>query len=123
MVENMLYLLLTTLTPVQTSAMEEKKEPPTEQVAAATRNSDQPLILIQPKARAEDFAKAFELLKKSSPTSRILLQTYSGQTLTGLTDITVLPNGTLVMLKLTGPQGLKTQILPVDDLKDLTYAP
>ncbi len=103
--------------------MEEHKQPPTEQVAAATRSSDQPLILIQPKARAEDFAKAFELLKKSSPTSRILLQTYSGQTITGLTDITILPNGTLVMLKLTGPQGLKTQIIPVDDLKDLTYAP
>lgn len=118
----MIYLLAA-LTPIQASALEEPKQPPADHIAVAAKSHDQPLILIPPKARAEDFTKAFELLKKERPTARLTFETYSGQSHVGVTDIAVLPNGTLVLLKLSGPQGLKTQIVPVDDLKDLTYAP
>ncbi len=112
------------LVALQTAAIEEPKEPPAKvQQAAAATGSAHPLMIIEPKARADDFVKAFDLLRKERPTARVLLQTYSGQTFSGVTDVSVLPNGTLVLLKLFGPAGQKYQIVPVDDLQDLTYAP
>jgi hypothetical protein len=77
-------------------------------------------IAIQPKMRADDLIKAFELLKKEKPTSKISLRTPGG-ILTNITDMSALPNGTLIVVKFTSQQGSKIQFLLIEEIQEIFY--
>ena len=89
--------------------------------AAAVKEAHSSLI-IEPKARAQDYREAFELLRKERPTLKINIQT-SGGTLANVTELTSAENGTLMLVKIPFSQGTKYLIIPIEDIKEVAYSP
>ncbi len=80
------------------------------------------VMVIDPKARAHDFAGAFDALRKDKPTFKIMVQTAAG-TFTGVTDLSILSGGTLVLIKFTTSQGSRMQVIPVEQIVEINYSP
>lgn len=79
------------------------------------------MIVIEAKARSDDVVKAYELLKREKPTLKISARTVSGQILSNIADITPMPNGTLLLFRLSTNLGVKNQFISVEDVADLFY--
>jgi hypothetical protein len=116
-----LLLFLAAVTQETPTSPPEKKLAPMEQVLSSPTSRS--TVVMQAKARADDIVKAYDLFKRDKPTFRISVHTYSGQILSNILDITALPNGTFLLIKLSAQQGTKMQLVPVDDFQDLFYAP
>lgn len=82
---------------------------------------DKSTIVIQPKARADDLVKAYEMFKKEKPTYRISARLANGQILGNLIELTPMPNGTLFVVKSTTAIGTNTQVFSVDEIIDFFY--
>ncbi len=80
------------------------------------------MIVIDSKARATDYVQAFDLLKKDKPTFRITIRT-SDTLFNGVTDLTASANGTLLIMKVPSNQGIKTQIIPVEQIVEISHSP
>jgi hypothetical protein len=80
-------------------------------------------ILIEAKARSDDLTKAYEALKREKPTLRISAHTVDGKGLANIMDITPMPNGTLLLLRLSTAQGTTYQLISIDEILDLYYNP
>lgn len=93
----------------------------TPKVPPLTSNSQsRSMIVIDPKVRSEDYVKAFDLLHKDKPTLKISIHTHEGN-LNNVTDVT--SGGTLLIIKTLSNQGIKTQIVPVEEIVEITYSP
>ncbi|MES2272749.1 MAG: hypothetical protein V4487_00955 [Chlamydiota bacterium] len=79
-------------------------------------------IVIESKGRAGDYVQAFEMLRKEKPTLKIMIRTVSGMVYSNVTDLTAAQNGTLLLMKVLSNQGTKLQILPVEELMEMTYS-
>ena len=79
-------------------------------------------ILIEAKGRSDDIVKAYDLLKKEKPTLRISAHTYSGAPLSNIIEIIAMPNGTLLLFRISSTQGVKNVFVSVDDVIDLFYS-
>jgi hypothetical protein len=91
--------------------------------AAITTTTSRSVLVIDPKARANDWMQAFDLLRKDKPTAKMMVRTLSGQTLSNISDLSVTQGGTLFMLRIVSNQGYKYQFLPVEELLEVTYSP
>jgi hypothetical protein len=108
--------------PIALMAQETPPVPaPAEQTAALSRPMGRSTILIEAKARAEDIMKAYDMMKKEKPTLRIAAHTENGPVLANIVDITIMPNGTWLLFRLSSSQGTKNQFVSVDDVIDLYY--
>jgi hypothetical protein len=90
--------------------------------AVALESQTKSIIVIDPKARASDYAQVFEFLRKDKPTQRITVRTADAM-LMGVTDITPSTGGTLLIIKAQSSQGLKIQVIPVEQIVEISYSP
>ena len=102
-------------------AAQETPPPPTEP-PALLHSTGRSTLVIEAKARADDIVKSYDLLKREKPTLRISAHTYSGVVLSNITEITAMPNGTLLLFRTSSTQGVKNTFVPVDDVIDLFYS-
>ena len=79
-------------------------------------------LIIDPKARAQDYSQAFELLRREKPTLKINIQTSNG-TLSNVAELSSAENGTLMLVKIPFSQGTKYLIVPIEDVKEIAYSP
>jgi hypothetical protein len=115
------HLILAALLAAQEPAVLEKASATPVAAAAATMEGHSSMI-IEPKARAQDYREAFELLRKEKPTVKINIQTSTG-TLANVSDLSAAANGTLMLVKVPFPQGTKYLIVPIEDIKEVAYSP
>lgn len=95
---------------------------PAKSAAAVTTNAKS-LLLIDPKGRSQDYAQAFDLLRKDRPTQKIMVQLSNGMVLSSVTEVTSSQNGTLLMIKYSSNSGNKYQIVPVEEISEIGYSP
>lgn len=98
------------------------QEAPPAAVAATTTTTNKSVMIIDPKARANDFVQAFDLLRKDKPTLKIGVRTSSGMVM-NVTDITAAPGGTLLWIRVLSNQGTKIQVVPVEEMMEINYSP
>ncbi len=80
------------------------------------------VFIIEPKARAADYAAAFDFLRKDKPSQKMIVRTMSA-TYTNVTDVSASSEGTLLMIRFLSNQGNKTQIVPVEQVVEISYSP
>lgn len=78
-------------------------------------------ISIDAKKRAEDYLKAYELLRKDKPSSRIFFKLTNGSSISNIADVQIVENGTLILFKTTTTQGFKYEIVPVEEISSLGH--
>ena len=108
--------------PFALTAQESPAPPMPAESSALLRSTGRSTIVIEAKGRAEDIVKAYDLLKREKPTLRISAHTYSGAILSNVVEITAMPNGTLLLFRVSSTQGIKNVFVPVDDVIDLYYS-
>jgi len=89
---------------------------------SAMTSGNKSIIVIDPKARANDYVQAFDQLRKDKPTMKIMIRTTSGAVI-NITDLTAAPGGTLLLLRILSNQGTRLQVLPVEEIMEITYSP
>lgn len=97
-------------------------KPLNQSAAAALDSSSKSVMLIDPKARASDFAQAFDFMRKDRPTQKIMIRTVTGE-LMNVTDITPSSAGTLLLIKTLSSQGVRTTIVPIEQITEISYSP
>ncbi|MBX7067057.1 MAG: hypothetical protein K1X28_07490 [Parachlamydiales bacterium] len=95
---------------------------PLNQSAAALDTSSRSVMIIDPKSRASDFAQAFDFLRKDRPTQKIVIRTMTSELL-NVTDVSPSSGGTLLMVKILSSQGVRTMIVPVEQITEIGYSP
>jgi len=80
------------------------------------------IITISPQARSQDFVKAFDLLKRDKPSSRIFYRLANGQTLTNIVEVSALESGTLLLFKISTTQGLKYVVIAIEDVLEIGHS-
>lgn len=80
------------------------------------------MMVIDPKARAEDYIQAFDLMRKDRPILKIAVRTTS-TLLTNVTEISATSGGTLLLVKVLSNQGSRMQIVPLEEMMELSYSP
>ncbi len=111
--------LATLLLAAQEPAAPEKTAAPPAAVAVQEAHSS---MIIEPKARAQDYTQAFELLRRERPALKINIQTSSG-ILANVAELSFAENGTLMLIKIPFSQGSKYLIVPIEDIKEIAYSP
>ncbi len=96
--------------------LKEQKMTSSAELAAAQNQTSRSIMTIEAKKRAEDYLKAYQLIRQNNPSSRIFFKLANGTTLTNIADVTVLENGTLMLFKTTTTQGLKNDVIPVEEI-------
>lgn len=89
--------------------------------AAVDAGTSKSVIIIDPKERAADYAQAFDFLRKDKPSQKIIVRTI-GAILTNVTDVTPSAGGTLLMIKILSNQGVRTEIVPVEQILEINYS-
>ena len=97
------------------------KTAPTAAAIQSTENA-RSIMIIDPKTRALDYVQAFEILRKDRPTSKIMIRTHSGMTLSNIAEMTATQSGSLLMVKSASQTGNKYQIVPVEDILEISYS-
>lgn len=96
--------------------------PPTPPAAVAATIDNKSVMIIDPKARTNDYVQAFDFLRKDKPTLKIMVRTTQSIIL-GVTDVTASASGTLLMIKTLSNQGIKVQFIPVEQVMEINYSP
>lgn len=78
-------------------------------------------IMIDPKSRASDLKEAFDLLKREKTAPKVLIQLSDGSSLSNIVDLSIASSGTLLIIKINGAQGLRYQIVAVEDVSFLSH--
>lgn len=112
-----LFFLLTNALIAQDAA----KSPATNAPIISMDTHGKSMIVIDSKARANDYVQAFDFLRKDKPTFRIMIRT-NDTVYTGVTDVSVAAGGTLLMIKVPSNQGIRTQIVPVEQIMEINYS-
>lgn len=96
-----------------------------EEMAAKSAGADgiRTLYSIDPKNRSADWVQAFDELHKDKPTLKIMIKTTNGIILSNISEIDASSNGSLLFVKLPSNQGVKTQVIPVEDVAEVNYQP
>ncbi len=100
-------------------AQDTTKIPPAAPISSTESKS---ILTIDPKARANDYVQAFDLLRKDKPSLKMIVRT-TNTLFTGVTDLSVSSGGTLLFVKILSNQGIQTQIVPVEQILEINYSP
>jgi hypothetical protein len=114
------FLLAATLT-AQEIPLNKSLPPVAPPPAAALTSSSKSVVVIDPKMRAADYAQAFDLLRREKPMNKITIRT-SSTVYSNVTELSVTKGGTLLLLKSISNQGTKTNIVPVEDIMEISYS-
>ena len=90
-------------------------EPPKESINTS--------IQISLKERGTDYKEAFETLKKEKGGAKVFFQLTNGTTISNIIDMHLTENGHLILFKYNTQQGIKHQVVPVEQIATLSYLP
>lgn len=76
---------------------------------------------ISPAQRAQDYQQAFEQLRKEKTAGKVYFQLADGTTISNVIDMNLMTNGTLVMFRFNSSQGVRFQIVKVEDILNIYY--
>jgi hypothetical protein len=80
-------------------------------------------MMISPADRALDFEQAFELLRKEKTTGKVFFQLSDGSIISNVIEMTLLPNSTLFLLRFNSQQGIRFQVVKIEEIKTISYSP
>lgn len=78
-------------------------------------------MMIDLKERASDYKEAFEALKKEKPVAKIFFQLNDGNMISNIVEMSLMGNGHLILFKFNTQQGIKHQVVPVEQISQLSY--
>jgi hypothetical protein len=78
-------------------------------------------MMIPPSARALDFQEAFESLRSEKAAGKLYFELADGSTIGNIIDMKLMSNSTLAIFRYTSNQGIRYQVVKVEDLRNLRY--
>src|SRR3972149_7668508 len=78
-------------------------------------------MIIDPKQRAQDFQQAYDMLKKEKTAGKVYFQFSDGSSIGNIIAMTTMANGTIVLFRYNSSQGIKFQIVKIEDILTLQY--
>ena len=84
---------------------------------AATSTS----MMITPASRALDFQQAFEQMRAEKSTGKVYFELSDGTIISNIIDMHVMQNSTLILFRFNSNQGIRYQVVKVEDIRDLRY--
>jgi len=84
---------------------------------------NQSYMVIDLKERANDYKEAFDNLKKEKGVGKVFFQLANGNIITNIVEMTLTGNGHLILFKFNTTQGIKFQVVPVEQITALSYTP
>lgn len=78
-------------------------------------------MIIDPKSRADDYKKAFQLLKAEKSTSKVYFQLADGTQISNVIEMELMPSNTLVLFRYTTPQGIKFHVVEIEDILGIMH--
>lgn len=81
----------------------------------------QSYMIIPPAARASDFVQAFDMLRKEKTAGKVYFQLSDGTAIANVIDMTLMPNSTLFLFRFNSSQGIRFQVVKVEDILYIGY--
>ncbi len=78
-------------------------------------------MIINPKLRAADYQKAYELLRREKSTSKVYFQLADGSRVSNVIDMKLMPNDTLVVFRYSTPQGIRFQVVEIENIVSVMH--
>jgi hypothetical protein len=109
------------------SQLSAQTAPTTEATSATTPPQHNPApsastyMMITPSARALDFQQAFESLRAEKSAGKLYFELADGSTIGNIIDMQLMSNSTLALFRYTSTQGIRYQVVKVEDLRNLRY--
>jgi hypothetical protein len=81
----------------------------------------QSYMAISPSARALDFQQAFEQLRKEKTAGKVYFQLIDGTTIANIIEMSLMSNSTLILFRFNSNQGIRFQIVKIEDILNIYY--
>jgi len=78
-------------------------------------------MMIAPASRALDFQQAFEQMRAEKSTGKVYFELADGTIISNIIDMHVMQNSTLILFRFNSNQGIRYQVVKVEDIRDLRY--
>ncbi|MBS0621035.1 MAG: hypothetical protein JSS61_06215 [Verrucomicrobia bacterium] len=78
-------------------------------------------MLITPQSRAADYLQAFEILRKEKTAGKVFFELRDGSMISNVIEISTLPNSTLLLCRYNSNQGIKFQVIKIEEIATLSY--
>lgn len=78
-------------------------------------------MMISPASRALDFQQAFEQMRAEKSTGKVYFELTDGTIIANIIDMHVMQNSTLILFRFNSNQGIRYQVVKVEDIRDLRY--
>ncbi|PIS00768.1 MAG: hypothetical protein COT84_05855 [Chlamydiae bacterium CG10_big_fil_rev_8_21_14_0_10_35_9] len=78
------------------------------------------VIVIDPSQRAQDFLEAYEVIKRGKSPQKIQFHLSDGRSLTNVLEMKPMKNGTLILFKISGSMGNQYELVPIENLVNIT---
>ncbi len=108
---------LQTVSPKDTADNVQLMAPPEHMQGSATHS----YMMIPPASRAMDYLTAFESLRKEKSTGKVYFQLTDGSMISNVIDMTLMPNSTLILFRFNSSQGIRFQVVKVEDILNIGY--
>lgn len=122
------FILLITVLSIQVGAKEEAKEKkpkektPTKKIQAMSSQSNtKSMMMIDPKDRALDYIKAYEKLRMEVAPAKVYFHIEGEKALNNVLQITLMENNTLLLFRVSTPQGAQYKVVPIEDILEITH--
>ena len=119
----MLTFFATTLFFLQTPqpAAQVKVDPKEVHAATEEMGASRSVMIIDPKARADEYKKAFDILREEKSTSKVFFKLAGGMQISNVLDMKLMPNSTLVIFRYSTPQGIRFQVVETEDILGIMH--
>ncbi len=91
------------------------------QAVAQMTHPSRSIMIVSPKERANDYLKAWELLKQEKSTAKVYFDLSDGTKISNVIDMKLMPNDTLIVFRYSTPQGIKFQVVEVEDILGIMH--
>lgn len=115
-----LFFLQTTVQSPSKTASKQTQEKEM-QTIGQMMDSSRSVMLIDPKERADDYLKAFQFLSQEKSTSKVFFELADGSKISNVIDMKPMPNNTLIVFRYTTPQGIKFQVVEIEDILGIMH--
>lgn len=119
-----IFIALALLAQVPATNVEKNVKPMQQQAvqALSAMMESHSTMIIDPKSRADDYVKAFDFLKQEKSVSKIYFNIRGGMKISNVIDIKAMPGNTLMMFRYTSPQGIKFQVVGIEDILGIEHS-
>lgn len=114
----LLFFFISTIAFGEENEVKAKEEKPLV-VPIKDKGSAQSVMMIDAKSRAQDFLKAYDLLKKEKASARVFYKLTNGNVVTNIVDISLFEGNTLFLFKVSSLQGVKYLVVPIEELQEI----